>query len=380
MSKKILIVGGGIGGLTLAACLKKRGIQATVIEKCPEWKTIGYVLGLFPNGLSILRYLGVHQTLIEKGKILNHYTIRNIQDHDMWGFPFSELGSDLPAIETERSTLHFTLVDLNKDTDIRMNTTLAHFTEDVLGVDVVLSDGTKDRYDLVVAADGIGSSIRKEIAPKIEPAYTGLTFWLVWMPRPEGVPDEVVQYIGRKKFFSIFPSKKPEHATAAFFGVSAREHSYTDPQMALKEIEKDFKGKNPVIDEILKHFPNNSAEIFHHDDDEVKHGLWYKNRIVLLGDAVHALSPILGMGASTAMEDAYVLAEEIAQNDSIDQALFAYWKRRYKRIAMLKACSAFIHKAIAAKGVFALLKPSMIARVVGPSYRKVVKHMIRVKP
>lgn len=377
MKRKILIVGGGIGGLTLAACLYKRGIEARIIEKCPEWKTIGFVLGLFPNGLSVLRYLGIHQKIIDGGKILNHYEIRNIHDHDLWGFPFEELKSDLPVIETERSNLHFTLVDATKNIDIRMNTTIIGVREEADGVTVTLSNGEIETYDTIIGADGIKSSLRKEVAPKITPTYTGMTYWLVWIPRPYGIPDEVTQFIGKKRFFSIFPSKKSEHATAAFFGMPAPAHTYDNPETAKQNIIHHFGNlNNPIIDRIIANLPTSTIDIFHADDNEIHENVWYKGKIGFLGDAVHALSPLLGMGASMAMEDAYVLADELTKEQSLEEAFKKYASRRQSRISLLERSSKFIHKVILSKGIYSLISPAILSLIVGPAYRKVIRKLI----
>lgn len=375
---KILIVGGGIAGLTLSAFLKKSGADVTIVEKAPKWATIGYVITLFPNGLSILKRLGLDEKTINQSKVLTDYRVKDMSGRDLWGFDFSSLRASLPVIEIERSALHRTLVDANKDARMIMDTRVVALSQDADGVDVELSNGSKDRFDLVVGADGIGSSVRSFITPRVKRSYTGFTYWLARVKSLPTMQKGIMQYLGSGKFFGVFPSGDADDAVVSF-GLPAKEHSYGDPLQALAVIRKRFRGSDKVVDAALDKISLDPSDLFHSDDEEIRDKRWYSGRVVLLGDAVHALSPILGMGASMAMEDACVLSLELSKA-SVKEGLVAYKKRRQPRIAMLEESSIAIHKAISASRSLGPLFAPLFRLFIGPQYKKVVTKLSRQNP
>ncbi len=378
MSKKILIVGGGIAGLTLLACLKKRGITATLIERAPKFETIGYVIGLFPNGLSILKYLGLEKTIIERSEILEKYIIRDLASKEIWSCPMSSFGGDLPCLELERSVLQAVLLEQNAGADIRTNTTVAELHQDKDAVQVTLSDGSKDSYDLVIGTDGINSQIRTIVDPTLRGRYSGFSYWMTWLPTAPGVSHTITNYIGQRKLLGTFPSRSSQ-GMMVFFGTAAAEHEY-DQSFPLQSLFGEFAATNPAIASILNNLSADRAHAFHHDDNELRGKVWHKGRVVLAGDAVHAFSPLLGMGASMAMEDAYVLAEEIATNESYQVAFSKYEKRRKPRIAKLARHSVLLHKLLTSRLLSGALQPLLFSWFGGPSYQRLVRELINEKP
>ena len=379
IQKKILIVGGGIAGLTLLACLKKRGIEATLVERAPKFETIGYVLGLFPNGLSILEYLGLEKIMIERSEILKNYVVHDMEGREIWKCKMSDFGGTLPSLEPERSVLQSVLLEKNAEADIRINTTVKEFHEKADGVHVTLSDGTEAVYDLLVGADGINSEVRTQIDPKRRQLYTGFSYWMTWVPMVPGASPTIANYIGKRKLVGTFPSKSGS-GMMVFFGAAAPEHLY-DHKAPLRELFAEFTKNNPVIAGIVNTLPEGDAQAFHHDDDELHGKVWYKGRVVLMGDAVHAFSPLLGMGASMAMEDAYVFAEEIAVTgvENYGQAFKNYAQRRKPRIAKLTKHSKLLHMLLTSKYLSGKLQPVLFKWFGGPSYARLVRELILEK-
>jgi 2-polyprenyl-6-methoxyphenol hydroxylase-like FAD-dependent oxidoreductase len=378
MSQKILIVGGGIAGLTLLACLEKRGVKATLIERAPKFETIGYVIGLFPNGLSVLKYLGLDKEMIEKSEILENYVIRNMAGAEIWSCPMASFGGDLPCLEMERSVLQIALLERNAGADIRTNTTVTELHADADAVQVTFSDGTKDSYDMVIGTDGINSQIRATVDPRRRQRYAGFTYWMTYMPTAPDVSHNITNYIGHRKLLGTFPSRSSQ-GMMVFFGTSAAAHEY-DKKAPLQSLFGEFAAINPAIASILKNLPSDPAHNFHHDDNELRSKIWYKDRLVLAGDAVHAFSPLLGMGASMAMEDAYVLAEEITTNENHSVAFAKYAARRKVRIAKLARHSTLLHKLLTSRFLSGALQPLLFSWFGGPSYQRLVRELVQERP
>ena len=349
---KILIVGGGIGGLTLCSFLRKKGFQVTLIEKTRKWNTIGYIIGLFPNGVKIIKKLGAYKELRKIGQALPGYEVRDENGERLLGISFNEMRKKHgPLIEIERDGLHKILRNRNKGADIRLGLTVRSLKERKNKVRVTFSDNKKEEFDLVVGADGIDSRTRdyvlkKQVAEKPK-RYTGFTFWILWSPRVFNFPKNVVHYFGDGKFLGMFPSKKK---LGILFMLATKQGSLKnqDPREFLKRRFSDIKGGVPNL---IKNLPE-SKEIFHHDDDETRAKSWYRGRVVLLGDSAHALSPVLGMGASMALEDAYVLSEELSKNKDVQGALENYFIQRKQRVDKLASWSKQVHSLMAVKKPF----------------------------
>ena len=158
---KVLIVGAGLGGLALAGFLDQCDVEYSIIEKCPEWNHEGYALGLWNNGRHMLRKLGLadrldkteicFQTILicdGKGNRLRSYNLSHF---------YAEFGMAYSHIR--RADLHQWLLE-RVGRSVRMGTSLTSLQETEDGVSVQLSDGTEERFDLLVGADGVHSTVR----------------------------------------------------------------------------------------------------------------------------------------------------------------------------------------------------------------------------
>jgi len=183
---KILIVGGGIGGFALAAYLQRHGFSPVLIEKCNEWKTIGYMISLFPSGMRILEDLGVAHMLKQDGKKLSKFVLRDNNGKLIWSKSFSEIENRFgPVTEVERELLHTMVREAARGVSVRLNTTIERIDQKPEGVLVMFNDGKEEQFDLVVGADGIHSGMRRYVRTRISSEYSGCTFWLMWLPYPK---------------------------------------------------------------------------------------------------------------------------------------------------------------------------------------------------
>jgi len=343
---RVLIVGGGIGGLALAKFLEKKKIDYLIIEKAKKFKSIGYVLGLWPNAGAMLKKLRVYKEIKEKSIVLPYFELQSADGKALGRESLAKVCKGYGrVIETERDTIHRALRKLVKKSKMHMGVTVKKLIQLDDGIEVQFSNGKKETFDLVVGADGINSQIREYVVPKKDVDYTGRTFWMFWCKKTKNLPKGVVYQAGEESLLSIFPTKSKKGYTIGL-SMAAKPHYCEKDSDFSKTIKDRFSFMKGSAPKIINSLPKRPSEMYHHDDDEMHLSEWHKGRIVLMGDSCHALSPLMGMGAAMALESAYVLAEELANNDSIPKSLAAYKKRRLPRIKKLVIASKIIHLTV----------------------------------
>jgi len=365
---KILIVGAGIGGLTLSAYLQKYGIKPTIIEKAKKWKTIGYILALYPNGMKILKEIGADELVKKKGFVISKQLTLNKDGKKLCEMDFvGQENKHGPMYEIERDLVHKSLRNVNRNIDVRMGTTIKSIRQNKNHVEIIFNNGKRENYDVVVGADGINSQIRKLIDPREDKInYSGVTFWMFWLPRKKDFPKTVTYQFGNGKLFTMFPCKSKKKVEA-FFTIPAKEHSFGNSSESVEDIKDLFKDMSGLTKVVIKNLKSQKPQIYHHDDDEVHAKNWYAGRVVMIGDSVHALSPVLGIGASMAMEDASVLADEISKfqlgklsDENVRNIFERYYMRRFKRIDFLATKSKQMHLLIKYDGPLIFLRDILL--------------------
>ncbi|SFK40085.1 FAD-dependent oxidoreductase [Caulobacter sp. UNC279MFTsu5.1] len=347
---KILIVGGGIGGLTSAIALRRRGFEVEVIERDPAWTVYGVGIIQQANVVRAVAELDILDDYLEAGFGFDHVEVYLPDGRKVAHIPAPKLAEGYPAnVGIGRPALHKVLGDRARDAGatIRLGVTVERFEDDGTGVDVAFSDGSTGRYDLVIGADGLYSATRQAILPDAPaPEPTGQSVWRYNFDRPESVTS-LCAYEG-----PIGVGLVPLSATRMYMYV-------TSPEPVGKRLERE--GLARAMRERLAQAPPAIAELAARitDDDEVVYkplewlfveGDWHKGRIVLIGDAVHATTPHLGQGAGMAIEDSLVLAEELARASTPREAFQAFQARRQERCRYIVERSRAIGDAQLGKG------------------------------
>lgn len=329
----ILIVGGGIGGLTLANFLRKFGFSFELIEKAAEWKPIGAGLTLTPNALRVFDRIGLVQDLLESGNELLTGDVLGekggVLTHIDYGYLRQKYG--FPTVGIHRAALHEVLVSaLGKAASIRTNTTIQSLENGPSGVEVSFSDGSTSSYDLVVGADGISSSLRAHCSGGVQPRYVGYAGWSFVVPNACDFPRQhVINQLGKGRRFGVIPIGENQ-----LYCWASTHATRQDP--ALRAL--DYRGVQQLMGDLGGHIPgvlqclDADTPLYLGDAEDVATEHWYWQSVVLLGDAAHAITPNLGMGASLAVEDAWVLTQCLHRANSIDDALLAYQMRRKPRV------------------------------------------------
>jgi 2-polyprenyl-6-methoxyphenol hydroxylase-like FAD-dependent oxidoreductase len=332
-----LIVGGGSAGLSSAIALRRLGIDADVIELKPDWAILGSGVTMMGATLRALGELGLADECVERGAGGFEVGIYDEAGTELQVVPLPSIaGGERPAIAgIMRPELHGMLLDAAEKTgaSIRLGTTVTSLTQQSDRVEVTLSDGSERAYDLVIGADGLHSRIRSMIfEDPVEPSWTGQMVWRAIVERPADYTNLAMFYGKRTKAGINAVSKTQAYLFLADNEFRAELPPREQWPAILRETLAEYTGPVAAIRETI----TDPAVI----DWRGLQGLllpepWYKDRVVLIGDAVHASTPQLAMGAGLAIEDSLVLAELLGSSSSVVDALEAFMVRRYERCRMV---------------------------------------------
>jgi salicylate hydroxylase len=334
---RIVIIGGGIGGLTAALALERRGGQIVVCEQSPSLSEIGAGLNLTPNAIKALRALGLEDQVNAIGSGSEFLIIRNwksgrIISRSRRGEFDRQFGA--PNLTVHRADLLDVLSGALKTTEIRLGARcIAVAGRDRVAV-ARFADGSEIEGDIVVGADGIHSVVRRSLFGADAPRFTGCICWR-GMAEVSAVPSDIsiadgALWMGPHGHVVHYPVRCGEllNIVAHFDSDAWTEESWTR-ECDVSELITTYAGWNSALTRL---FP--CSERWYkwalYDRDPLER--WTLGRATLLGDSAHAMLPYLGQGAAMAIEDGCVLAATIArQPDDLDQALVAYERMRVPR-------------------------------------------------
>jgi len=328
MPIRILIVGAGIAGLSLARALRRRSLDAELVERSIDWPIAGAGVYIPGNGTRALDSLGLGEAVRARGTVVERRRLLDDRGHLLIDYDEAGFWRDVaPPIALHRRDLHEILLEGAAGTPIRLGTTVTSVVDDDGSVRVAFSDGRDGAYDLVVGADGIHSDMRQTVFGGPTPRLVGQAGWRFVI---EGHPEIAGwnAWLGPDRGFLLLGI-----GGGRLYGfVDVRSATADDPTDGdPTRLRPSFAGfVDPVpamLDEALR-----TAELWFAPVEEVTPPTWSKGRVVLVGDAAHASSPNMAEGASMAMEDALVLAEALATTGDVDAALASFRARRTKRV------------------------------------------------
>ena len=336
--ERILIVGGGIAGLSVATALHRQGLTPELVERSTTWPAVGAGINLPANGVRVLRALGVGEAVDRTATVIRRWAFFDQQGALLCETDLEDLWRDVgPSLGITRVRLQEALV-AGAAVSHRLGVSLTALTQDDDRVRVSFSDGMSGDYDLVVGADGIHSTVRELALSASSPSYAGTMAWRSVIPtRPPGILDMMV-LMGEGSFFGLAPMG--EGHTYGFGAVGGAR--FKDPIVGrLERFRRRFAEFGAPVPAYLAALQ--SDEQLHFGAIEwVEVDEWHRGRVVLLGDAAHAGPPHMGEGGCMAMEDALVLADVLRKAESVESALDAYVRRRRPRAGWVQeqSCAA----------------------------------------
>jgi len=333
--RTIAILGGGIGGLTAAIALARRGLDATVFEQAPEMRAVGAGIWLPTNAMTVMARLGLADELAAAGLPLARIEVadgaRRVQAIDL-GPVKARHGHT--TISIRRSELQRVLAAHAPAGAVRLGARAEEVAPGEPGgaparVRIAGPAGVEEvEADLVIGADGIHSAARAAVAPGITPRYAGQTCYrgIARLALDEqDVCREVWGGAARFGYSAVGPEE------VYWFAPVVAPPGGRDEGGARRRLDALYAGFPAPVPAIVAATPEEA--IGRLDLHELPAHAWRGGRVALLGDAAHAMTPNLGQGGAQAIEDAFVLAGCVAEaGEDLGAALAAYQARREARV------------------------------------------------
>jgi 2-polyprenyl-6-methoxyphenol hydroxylase-like FAD-dependent oxidoreductase len=324
---RVIVVGGGIAGLSTAIALRKTGHEVVVLEQAPRIDPLGAGITLFANAMRALDRLGIGEAVATRGAAATRSAILTWQGRELTRFPF-DLIEGTTALH--RADLQAVLAAASGDVRLGVEVTAVEQGED--GVVARSTDGSEERGDLLVGADGLSSVVRPAIAD-VPIRYAGYTAWRGVSSVPVE-PGRLTESWGVGERFGLVDIGRGR--TYWFATKNASEGEPDERGGRKAEIQRRFSGWHVPIAAVVE-AADESAVLRNDVYYLAQLPRWSDGRLVLVGDAAHATTPGVGQGAAQAIEDAVVLADRLAGSDDLSVALAEYEAiRRPRADAVLK--------------------------------------------
>jgi 2-polyprenyl-6-methoxyphenol hydroxylase-like FAD-dependent oxidoreductase len=336
---RILIVGGGIAGLCLDLALHNTSWQVEVVERDPGHR-LGAGLAIQPNPMRALRQLGVAGAVQRAGCVIGRFQYRDqhgalLCDVDLPGL----WGDTGPFVGITRDALRRALLADRSRCRLGAVAAVAQHADHVV---VSFADGTSAAYDLVVGADGINSVVRRCIVDLPGPTYSGHMAWRSVAPTGSDGLGGVQFFLGGDRFFGLCPVGD---GLTYGFGNVATERVHEPVAGGRRRMLDRFADFAAPVRRYLASV-RSDADIHCAPIESLPDAVWHEDRVVLIGDAAHAMSPMMGQGGCMAIEDAVVLADELRRDPDVPAALAAFAARRNTRVGWVREQSQALGELI----------------------------------
>ena len=336
-SNHIIIIGAGIGGMTTALCLRHFGIKASLYERSSQVTTAGAGIQLSPNAHRVLSYIGLTDKIAAvsrrcKGvKVFDYKSDSQMALLDYLNFKSNDLFSFC-----HRADLVSILYEACKKQEIPV-----HFNkkfEKITDGKAIFSDGETLFADLIIGADGLHSNARKIVFGEVKAIFTKQIAWRSIVPNSINQCDFAHVTLAPKRHIVSYPIRNGSQLNL----VLIKEQNDWQPD-GWRHLEDPS-----VVKENFKDFSGKTAKIIDSIEDVYKWGLfryplrknWYKDRVVLIGDAAHPTLPFLAQGAAMAIEDSFVLASKFSEFPTILSAFTEFQSDRLPRVQRVINASA----------------------------------------
>jgi 2-polyprenyl-6-methoxyphenol hydroxylase-like FAD-dependent oxidoreductase len=364
---KVLVVGGGVAGLSSAIGLKQAGIDVEIVELSENHGVYHVGIIVQRNFLAAMGRLGVAEEAIAAGFPYDHVVNLNPAGGHLFTLPLIAAGGKAypPNLGITRPALHKVLVGRARalGVPIRLGVTFAALDDRGGGVNVGFSDGSSGTYDLVIGADGVRSQLRQALfGTEHQPRFTGQGVWRYNVRRPADMRDMQL-YRGKPGMtVGLVPL---DQDTMYVFVASAEPGNPRYPvESRADELRRRLEGYGGLIPEVREQVTDPALVVYRPMESMVLPSPWHKGRVLLIGDAVHPSTPHIGQGAAMAIEDAVVIVDELTRQPDLHTALDAFMQRRFERVRIVVEASSEVGRSETEPGA-KIDVPALIGRVFG---------------
>ncbi|WP_349559263.1 FAD-dependent oxidoreductase [Marinobacter sp. NFXS9] len=342
---RVLIIGGGFTGMSAGIELRKAGIDVDLVEIDPSWRPEGAGISISGATLRALMTIGVYHEVKARG-----YLSTGLDVYTATGDLITSVPTPPPAganVEGGGAIMRPVLARILADAtvavgvNVRLGTTFTRIEPLDDGADVTFTDGTRQRYDLVIGADGLHSKVRETLFPDApKPQYIGQAVWRAILPRPADIIRPTM-WVGQSLKVGVNPVSDDQ--MYMFMTENRPTNEYVDrsdwPTLMSEALRTGFPAER--LQQAAPQLLEDSARVdFRSLLNLLVPQPWRRGRVILIGDTVHATTPHLASGAGIGIESALALAEELQAASTVDDALGRFERRRWDRCRMVVENSA----------------------------------------
>ena len=345
----IAIVGAGMGGLAVAATLLRTGFEnVRVFEQASRFARIGAGIQMMPNSMKVLRGIGVEDRLREVAFAPYSHLNRMWDTGEVTNeLPMPESLYGAPYLCMHRADLHDALASAVPAQKIRLNKKLVALEQDAHGVTLAFADGTSEKADLVIGADGVHSTVRDLILGPEKPLHKGRVAYRAVFPSAlmngKDIGPSRTKWWGRDRHIVIYYTRADRGEIYFVTSVPEPAEWMTRESWSAKgdvrELRAAYEGFHPEVRAVLDACPDCHKWAILEREPLPK---WSEGSIVLLGDACHPMTPYMAQGAATSIEDAAILARclQAVEREGVAGALARYEAHRKPRTSRIQAISS----------------------------------------
>ena len=329
----VLVIGGGIGGLTAAIALRRQRIKVDLIEIKPDLSVYGVGIIQPNNTLRALDQIGLARRCVELGAAYPGWRIHDAAGGFLFEAPTTDRAAPgMPPINgITRPLLHKVLTDAAEDAgvSIRLGTSLAELEDCGDQVHVRFNGGDEAAYDYVIGCDGVYSDTRRRLFGDLAtPSYSGQVVWRYNLPRPARVKWGEI-YFGPDSKVGLVPIAP---SLMYMFLVTAEPDNPRFPGDQLAALMRQrLAAYSGFVGELREQIVDSSSVVCRPLEHVLLPPPWFKGRAIIIGDAAHATTPHLAQGAAMAIEDAVLLAELLGRDAPLPVLHEEFMTRRYAR-------------------------------------------------
>lgn len=338
MKPTVGIIGAGIAGLASAIMLEKSGYGVRIFEANEQVRGIGAGMGLASNAIKAFEYLGLDQEVISISNHLTDFEISDSQGKTILSADTERIKQSYNTdnFSVHRADLHKLLLEKIPVEKIKTNKKLVELKAVDGKVEIKFEDGTLEKFDFLIGADGVNSSVRQLFLPKSQPRYAGYWCWRAVVENADLHLQKSVETWGEKGRFGVTPLTQNRIYWYACVNSNLKDGI---DRYDLDELKFRFQNYHRQIPELLEQTKVEDLISTPIVDIQPIDRFHFGN-VLLIGDAAHATTPNLGQGACMAIEDVAVLQDELLKNDW-HTACANFEKRRLKRTHYITKTSNF---------------------------------------